>query len=90
MSPRLMKLTLLAFHCTTIRMVSSPVIIKKGIRGKIWDAINRYLKANNKYMKNYDKDKGSPYLTHCYANNLYGGTMSKFTCWGFYFGLKYI
>ena len=30
--------------------------------GGICHAIHRYVKANNKYMKNYDKNKESPYL----------------------------
>ena len=32
------------------------LIVEKGIRGRICHSIRRYTKANNKYMKNYDKD----------------------------------
>ena len=32
------------------------LIIEKGIRDRICHTIYRYVKANNKYMKNYDKD----------------------------------
>ena len=35
------------------------LIVGKGIRGGICDAIRRYAKANNKYMKDYDKNKES-------------------------------
>ena len=35
------------------------LITEKGIRGRICQAIHRYAKADNKYMKNYDKDKES-------------------------------
>ena len=32
------------------------LIVEKGIIGGICHSIHRYSKANNKYMKNYDKD----------------------------------
>ena len=33
------------------------LIVEKGIKGGICHSIHRYGKANNEYMKNYDKDK---------------------------------
>ena len=33
------------------------LMIEKGIRGVICHAVHRYAKSNNKYMKNYDKNK---------------------------------
>ena len=35
------------------------LMVEKWIRGEILHFINRYAKINNKYMKGYDKNKGS-------------------------------
>ena len=47
-------------------------MVEKGFRGGIYHAIHRYEKANNKYMKNYDKNIELSYLISLDANNLYG------------------
>ena len=31
-------------------------MVEKGIRGGIHHAFHRYVKANNKYLRNYDKE----------------------------------
>ena len=41
------------------------LMIEKGIRGGICQATYTYVKANNKYMKNYNKNIESPYI-QCY------------------------
>ena len=38
------------------------LMIEKGIRGGICQATHRYAKANNKYMKNYDKNIESSHI----------------------------
>ena len=48
------------------------LMVEKGIRSRICRAIHRYAKANNKYMKNYDKKKESSFIQYLDANNLYG------------------
>ena len=53
------------------------LMVKKGISSGICHAIHRYAKANNKYMKNYDKNKESSYIQYLDANNLYGWAMSQ-------------
>ena len=47
-------------------------MVEKGIYSGICHAIHRYAKANNKYMKNYDKNKELSYIQYSDANNLYG------------------
>ena len=37
------------------------LIAEKGIRGGICQATHRHAKANNKYMKNYDKSTASSF-----------------------------
>ena len=53
------------------------LMIEKGIRGRICQATHRYAKANNKYMKNYDKNNESSYIEYLVANNSYGWAMSQ-------------
>ena len=53
------------------------LLIEEGIRGGICHAIQRYAKANNKYMKDYDKKNKSSYIQYLDANNLYGKAMTE-------------
>ena len=53
------------------------LMVEKGIRRGICHAIHRYAEANNKYMKNYEKNKKSSYLMYVDANNQYGWEISQ-------------
>ena len=53
------------------------MMFEDGIRGGMCQAVQRYYKANNKYMNNYDKHKILSFLLYLDANNLYGWTMSQ-------------
>ena len=53
------------------------LMVEEGTRDGICHAIHTYAKANNKYMKNYNKNIESSYLMYLDANNLYGWAMSQ-------------
>ena len=52
-------------------------VVEKRIGGGICHAIHQYAKTNNKYMKDYDKNKESSNLRYWDVNNLYGSVMSQ-------------
>ena len=63
-----------------LELITDPdmlLMVEKGIRGGICHAILRYVKANNKYMKDYNKDEEESFLQYNDANNLYRFAMSK-------------
>ena len=51
------------------------LMVKKLIKGGICHAMHRFAKANNQYMKNYNKDIESSYLMYLDVNNLHGWEM---------------
>ena len=53
------------------------LMVEEGIGGGICHSIHRHAKANNKYMKNYDKNEESSSIQYLDANNLYGLAMSQ-------------
>ena len=60
------------------------LVVEKGIKGEMCHVIHQYLKANNKYMKDYNKVKKSSYLKYWDVNNLYvWATSQKLSVEGF-------
>ena len=48
------------------------LMVEEGIRGGICHSIHRYVKANSKYIKKYNKNEKSSYIQYLDANDLYG------------------
>ena len=53
------------------------LFIEKGMKGGISTEMQRYSKANNSYLHDYDPEKETSYILYLDANNLYGGAMSQ-------------
>ena len=53
------------------------LMFEEGVRGGISCAIYRYAESNKKFMKNYNKNKGSSYLMYLDANSLCGRAISQ-------------
>ena len=51
------------------------LMFEEGIRGGMCQATHRCAKANNKYMRDHDKNKESSYIEYLDANNLYRWAM---------------
>ena len=57
--------------------IDTLLMVEKGTRGAICHAAHQQVKADNKHMKDYDKDKESSHLYYWYVINLYRLTMSQ-------------
>ena len=54
------------------------LFIEKGLRGGISYIAKRYVKANNKYINDYDPKKPATFISYLDMNNLYDWTMSEY------------
>ena len=53
------------------------LMVEEGIRGGMCQATHRYAKANNKYLKNYNKCIKSSYIEYLDAKHFYEWAMSQ-------------
>jgi hypothetical protein len=72
----MLKLTDAEIECFSEGQEDMLAMVEK-LRGGVSMITTRYAKANNKYMKLYDKNTESSYIMYLDANNLYGWAMSK-------------
>ena len=73
-----------------LELISDPdmyLFIEKGLRGGLSVISQRKGNANNKYLKNYDKESPSKFISYFDANNLYGWAMIQSLPYG---GFKWI
>ncbi len=71
---------MLKYPKVVLDLISDPdmhLMVEKGTRGGISLIVRRYVKANNKYVKGYDKNKEIVYIPYLDANTLYGWAMSQ-------------
>ena len=64
-----------------LELVADPdmyIFFEKGTRGRVSHISNRYIKANNKYLKSYNPKQESKHITYLDANNLHRYAKSKF------------
>ena len=54
------------------------LMVEKSVRGGICLSFYQYAKANNKYLKDFDKNKESSYFQYWDVNNLYGWAMPQY------------
>ena len=71
------------FYCSGVKLekisdIDQYLFAERGSRRGVSYIAKRYAKANNKYMRDYDSNKQSTFITYLDKNNLYGWAMSEY------------
>ena len=72
---------MLKMNGVTSKIINEPdkyMFFEQGKRGGVSYINKRYSKANNKYCKDYDKEKLRKYIIYLDMNNLYGHAMIQY------------
>ena len=72
----------LSWELEPISNIDVHYFIEKGMIGGVSYIPKRYSKANNKYMKWYDRNKPSIYIPYLDGNSLYGLRMCQYLPYG--------
>ena len=72
--------------CIELELITEPEMyhmFEKSIRGGLVQVVQKYAKANNRYMsENYDPSEPCSHLIYVDANNLYGWAMMQELAYG--------
>ena len=60
-----------------LKDIDMHLFVETGVRGGIAMISNRYAKANNPYLSNYDRERENNYFLYLGCTNMYGTAMKQ-------------